>query len=71
MPKRGRGGKGVSVPALFCGNGSYRLFGPEPRKRKIVLPRFPLVRTIGEHQGLYLRLYREKTGRDPKASPLV
>ncbi|OGD19473.1 MAG: hypothetical protein A2W03_00970 [Candidatus Aminicenantes bacterium RBG_16_63_16] len=33
--------------------------------KALIPPRFPLRRTIEQHQSLYLRLYRQKTGREP------
>jgi glycosyltransferase involved in cell wall biosynthesis len=35
--------------------------------KALIPPRFPLRRTVEQHQNLYLRLYRQKTGRGPEA----
>ena len=34
--------------------------------RSLIPPRFPLRRTVEQHQDLYLRLYRQKTGVEPR-----
>ena len=34
--------------------------------KALIPPRFPLRRTIEQHQSLYLRLYRQKTGVEPR-----
>jgi glycosyltransferase involved in cell wall biosynthesis len=69
------GKTGILVPpgdAEALANAVISLLSDRPRAaamaaaaKALIPPRFPLRRTVEQHQSLYLKLYRRKTGRQP------